>query len=161
MTGFGIRFSVEDRERFMRLQELFAEMKKDKDSGQFRDPSAWEILVPDDVKTKFSWPTPEAHQARLVDPPVIAISTPSDQLGARWDFYRVFESVEEAEYALLACELVDSTTADIRIDPFAYPYGGVGPFIALAEAYGFRVLGVNEYGKYQSREELQRSSERS
>lgn len=50
--------------------------------------------------------------------------------------------------------MVEDGIAEMRIDPHAYPYGGVGPFIALAEAFGFRVLGVNEYGEYQSREEL-------
>jgi len=82
------------------------------------------------------------------------IGEPSDQLGAIWDIYRVFESIEEGDYELLTCELVAPETAEIHINPNGYPYGGIGPFIALAEAFGFRVLGVNEYGKYQSREEL-------
>ena len=42
------------------------------------------------------------------------------------------------------------TGAELRIDPHAYPYGGVGPLIALAEAFGFTVLDVNEYGKYRA-----------
>jgi len=154
MEAFGIRFTVQNLERFASLQTLFAALKQDKESGTFRDPGAWKALVPDDIKINFTWPTAEARNVWLADRPVIIIGDPSDQLGTTWDFYRVFESVEEGDYALLTCELVDSTTAEIRIDPFAYPYGGVGPFIALAEAYRFRVIGVNEYGKYQSREEL-------
>lgn len=154
MEAIGVRFAVHDRERFANLQTLFGALKNDKDAGAFRDPEAWKSLVPDDVKPKFTWPSEESRKAYLAHRPPIIIGEPSDQLGAVWDFYRVFESVEEAEYELLACELVDSETAEMRINPSAYPYGGIGPFIALAEAYGFRILGVNEYGKYQSREEL-------
>jgi len=44
--------------------------------------------------------------------------------------------------------------AEMHINPQAYPYGGVGPLIALAEAFGFTVLGVNECGQYESRGEL-------
>ncbi len=50
--------------------------------------------------------------------------------------------------------MISDDMAEMRINPHAYPYGGLGPFIALAEAFGFTILGVNEYGKYQSREEL-------
>ncbi len=89
----------------------------------------------------------------------VLVSEPSDQLGAQWDFYRVFEAIEESEYALLQCVMVDAGVGEMQIDPHSYPYGGVGPFIALAEAFGFRILGVNEYGKYQTREELLRERE--
>jgi hypothetical protein len=45
-------------------------------------------------------------------------------------------------------------TAELRIDPEAYPYGGIGALVALVEAHGMYVLGVNEYGRYQPRSEL-------
>jgi hypothetical protein len=37
----------------------------------------------------------------------------------------------------------------MRIDAWAYPYGGLGQLIALTEAFGCRVVGVNEYGRYE------------
>jgi hypothetical protein len=55
---------------------------------------------------------------------------------------------------LLECEPAGEGVAEMRIEPHAYPYGGVGPFIAPAEAFGFTVLGVNGCGEYESREEL-------
>ena len=72
----------------------------------------------------------------------------------KWDFNRVFEAIEEGEYSVLGCELTEEMIAEMAIEPSAYPYGGVGPLIALVEAFGFVVLGVNECGKYESREEL-------
>jgi hypothetical protein len=66
----------------------------------------------------------------------------------------VFEAIEESEYDVLDCVLSEPSVGELRIDPHAYPYGGVGPLIALAEGYGFIVQGVNEYGKYLTRKEL-------
>ena len=66
----------------------------------------------------------------------------------------MFEAIQESEYDLLSCEMVGGGVAEMHIKPHAYPYGGVGPLIALAEAFGFNVLGVNECGKYESRREL-------
>jgi len=42
----------------------------------------------------------------------------------------------------------------LRINTFSYPYGGVGALIALAEAFGFEVLGVNECGRFEGHAEL-------
>jgi hypothetical protein len=156
VQAFGVRFSVSDRQRFAALRALFAEIKRDKEGGLFRDPAEWVPLVPDEVKGRFSWPTREERERwlRVRDSTPIAIPAPSEQLGAEWDFYRVFEAIEESEYDLLGCELVADAVAEMQINPDAYPYGGVGPLIALAEAFGFTVLGVNECGKYQSREDL-------
>jgi hypothetical protein len=156
MEAFGVRFAVDDSQRFEALRLLYAEVKRDKDAGQFRDPAEWVRLVPDEVKGRFSWPTPEerAHWLGIRNSTVIAIPDPSQQLGAEWDFYRVFEAIEESEYDVLDCVLAEPGVGELRINPHAYPYGGVGPLIALAEGYGFTVLGVNECGEYESREQL-------
>lgn len=156
MEAFGVRFAVTDLQRFDALCSLYAEVKRDKDAGHFRDPAEWVRLIPNEVKARFSWPTPEerSHWLDIRDSVVIAIPDPSQQLGAEWDFYRVFEAIEESEYDVLGCELVDPGVGELRINPHAYPYGGVGPQIALAEAFGFTVMGVNECGKYEPRQKL-------
>lgn len=156
MEAFGVRFAVNDTRRFETLRRIFVEAKKDKDAGVFRDAKAWASLIPDDIKPRFTWLTEQErdHWAAVRNSTVMAIPEPADQLGGVWVFDRVFEAVEESEYTLLSCGMVEDGIAEMRIDPHSYPYGGVGSFIALAEAFGFRVLGVNEYGEYQSREEL-------
>jgi hypothetical protein len=156
VDAFGVRFAVDDPKRFETLRVLYAEVKRDQDAGIFRDPAEWVRLVPDAVKGRFLWPTDEERERWLAvrDSTVIAIPDPSEQLGAKWDFYRVFEAIEESEYDVLDCVLVEPGVGELRINPHAYPYGGVGPLIALAEAFGFAVLGVNEYGKYQPRQDL-------
>jgi hypothetical protein len=160
MTGFGVRFAVNNAQRFETLRSLFAEVKRDKDAGQFRDPKQWVQLVPDEIRAQFTWPTPEERKRWLEvrSSTIIAIPSPSQQLGAIWNFYRVFEAIEGSEYDLLACEMAEAGVGEMRIDPHAYPYGGVGPLIALAEAFGFTVLGVNEYGRYENRHKLLRGT---
>jgi hypothetical protein len=156
MEAFGVRFAVNDAQRFQTLRHIFLEAKKDSDAGAFRDAKAWAALVPDEIKPRFSWPTDQERDewAAVRGSTIIAVPEPEDQLGGVWVFDRVFEAIEESEYSLVSCEMVGDGIAEMRIDPHASPYGGVGPFIALAEAFGFRVLGVNEYGEYQSREDL-------
>lgn len=155
MNAFGIRFRVSDQNRFESLRQLFYKLKADKENDSF-DPQEWPALVPEEVKPNFDWPTDEDRQKWLSvrNSTVICYGDPADDLSTRWDFFRVFESIEEGEYSLISCELIEERVAEIHIDPEAYPYGGVDPMIALAEAFGFFLLGVNEYGKYQTREQL-------
>lgn len=92
-------------------------------------------MFPDDVMPRFSAPDERARMSWLADRPPIIIGEPADQLGATRDFYRVFESIEEGDYELLTCELIEPVIAEIHINPFGHPYGGVGPFVGLAEAF--------------------------
>ena len=78
---------------------------------------------------------------------------PSAQLGRGWNFYRIFESFENGKYALVSCKMREPDIAEMRIDAWAFPYRGVGPLVALAVAYGFEVVGVNECGRFETREE--------
>jgi hypothetical protein len=156
MESFGVQFRINDDRRFDELRAVYGEVKRDKDAGKFRDPQAWVALVPDIAKGNFEWPTAD-ERARWLDvreSAPIAVSRADQQLGARWDFYRVFESFEEGDYAVLGCERVGEKMGELRINPYGYPYGGVGPLIALAEAFGFEILGVNECGRFESRSEL-------
>jgi len=156
MEAFGVCFAFEDSARFETLRVLFNEVKHDKDTGKFRDAVKWILLVPDELKHGFEWPTTEAreHWLAVKGSKIILISEPNRQIGRRWDFFRVFEAIEEGDYSLLWCRAVGDGVAEMRIDPNGYPYGGVGPLIALAEAFGFVVLGVNECGRYETRQEL-------
>ena len=156
MDGFGVRFRVDTRARFDSLARVFAEVRSDKLAGKFRDARAWEQLIPDDTKPHFRWINQQEREewAAVRGAVITVVPEPAEQLGGGWIFDRVFEAIEEGEFSLLTCEMVSDGVADMRIDPEAYPYGGIGPFIALAEAFGFHVLGVNEYGRYQTREEL-------
>ena len=151
-----MRFAFDDGSRFEALRALFTGLKHDKDLQEFRDPEEWKAFFPPDVLGNFDWPSDEARAEwlRVRDSTPIFIALPEDQIGVRWNFYSVFEAVQRAEYLLLDLTVTEPGIAEMRIDPEAYPYGGVGPFIALVEAFGFQVLGVNEYGRFQTRREL-------
>lgn len=156
MESFGVQFAVQDLTRLKALTRLFEEVKRDKDAGALRDPNAWLDLIPDEVKLAFDWPTKEDREywlnVRNTTP--IWVPEPSEQIGERWDFYRIWEAIEDGDYDILGCVTVADRIAEVQIDPHGYPYGGVGPVIALVEAFGFVVLGVNECGRFESRDEL-------
>ena len=89
MEMFGVRFAVNDPQRFETLRSLFAEAKRDKDAEQFREPKEWVRLVPDEIKGRFSWPTPgeREHWLAVRDSTPIAIPSPTDQLGSEWGLF--------------------------------------------------------------------------
>jgi hypothetical protein len=156
MEEFGVRFQITDESRFQQFWALFNEIKHDKDAEAFRDPEAWLALVPEQVKNAFILLTSEerADWQTVRPETIVRIDSPSAQLGSTWVFDRVFESIADCEYSLLCCQRVEANIAEIHIDPYGYPYGGVGAWIALIEAFGFLVLGINECGKYESRKQL-------
>jgi hypothetical protein len=154
MEEFGVRFRVIDPFRFQQFCSLFNEIKKDKDTGNFRAPEMWLSCVPNDVKDALILLTSEERDEwqQVRSETVVRVPSPSDSIGRTWVFDRVFESIEECEYSLLRCQMVAADVAEIHVDPYGYPYGGVGAWIVLVEAFGFFVLGVNEYGQYESRD---------
>lgn len=157
MKDFGVRFRVDDEKRFQELRNLFNAIKSDKDAESFRSDEDWLSFIPDSVKANFYWPTAVDREKWLKarDFTPIAISPPSHQIGATWNFFRVIESFETGEYGLVSCEpTAEKGVCEMHIDPWAYPYGGLGPLIALVESFGFSVIGVNEYGRYLTLDDL-------
>jgi hypothetical protein len=126
MIAFGVRFEVNNTRRYEALQSVYAEIKRDKDSGQFRHPAAW-------LKFVFDKLEPGDFRSLLA-----------------LNLQRIFELIGEAKYEVLGCEMVSDGIAELQIRPTTYPYGGVFPLTALAQAFGFAVLGFNECGKYES-----------
>jgi hypothetical protein len=149
----GVRFRVDDERRFAALQRVFHEIRTDKERGEdgFRPVSEWQTLVPEEVQRHFGWLTDEEFdrwQVERQDRPV-AIYRPLSYLGASWDFAAIIGAVDDGEYALRTCDMTDAETAELIIETWSYPYGGIGCFIALVEGFRFRVLGVNECGEYE------------
>ena len=156
MKAFGVRFSIHSQRYFEALKKLFYEIKADKNSDSFRNDEEWPRFIPDELKVNFEWPSPQERQKWLEfskDKPV-RIAKPEEILCAKWSFFSVFDSLKNGEYLLLTCERTEADIGEIHIDPLAYPYGGIGPFLALVEAFQCGIIGVNEYGKYLTREDL-------
>lgn len=156
MEKFGVRFTFDNAEHLEALGRLYGEIKQDKDSGSFRTFSSWAPLVPTQLRDNFDWPDEDAlnelAQRRASSP--VVISEPEDHLIGRWDFYSVVDSINTAEYTVLGLEQAGENIAELQINPDCYPYGGIGALMALVQGFGFDIIGVNEYGKYHTRDEL-------
>ncbi len=155
MEEFGVRFYKGNDDHFAALRQLFEAVKKDKDDESVRDESEWIDLIPIDIRPNFNWPT-EVERSEWLnfskDKP-IAIPDVANQLSEKWDFYSIIDAFHNGDYDLLKCEKI-AQSYEMHIHPYGYPYGGLGPLIALAEGFGFKIEGVNEYGKYLDRSEL-------
>ncbi|MBR8654944.1 hypothetical protein KDH83_16705 [Achromobacter sp. Marseille-Q0513] len=156
MEQFGVRFEYGNAAHLEALRLLYKTLKHDKEAQIHRDLSDWFSAIPIELGNNFDWPD-ELTLADLKHQRESCpkwIPEPAEQLSAKWDFYSLVDSIHSGDYTVLGLERLDDSIAELQIDPHGYPYGGVGPLMALVEGFGFTLLGVNEYGKYLTREEL-------
>mgnify|MGYP001618958722 CR=1 FL=1 len=153
MNDFGVLVRIDRPDLLPSLRGLFEALKAAKDTEEFGALDDWRGRLPEEVQSKFEWPKERELEERrsIREQHPVRIAQPEEAMGEVWPFDSVLDAVQNGEYSLLGVEQTSPETAEIRIDPEAYPYGGLGAFIAIAEAHGMYVLGVNEYGKYQER----------
>jgi hypothetical protein len=151
MDAFGVKFRIEREDLFPSLVTVFEALKQAKTNDDFGEQDDWASRLHAEARSRFIWPA----QAELDERAVIRathpvrITEPSEAVGQQWPFDSFLAAIEDGEYNLLEIARTASNTAELRIDPEAYPYGGLGAFIVLVEAHGMHVLGANEYGKYE------------
>jgi hypothetical protein len=141
-----VEFSVHSRERLRDLERIVVELRREKGSDRRRRVEELEALFDAEASSRLLWPTgPERARRRhdLATRPVIEI--PTDQtVGLRWDLDSLVHAVMEGEYELLGCEPAAAGKARLEFRALAYPYGGVGALVALVEAFGFTVTGIDD-----------------
>jgi len=151
MDAFGVKFRIDREDLFPSLVAVFEALKQAKTVDNFGEQKDWAPRLHAEARSRFIWPA----EAELEDRAAIRathpvrITEPSEAVGQQWPFDSVVAAIEDGEYNLLEITRTASNTAELSIDPEAYPYGGVGAFIVLVEAHGMHVLGANEYGKYE------------
>jgi hypothetical protein len=168
-----VRFRVDDASRFDSLRRVFAEIKRIKNLDYSAEPSEadasnadydHELIrdsMPADVQSNFNWPSPAELNDHKLDPTrPIKIAAPGALLGEKWSLVRILELIDTCEYSLDRCELIDENTGELHVYTYAYPYGGLNALMALIEGFRFEILGVNECGKFESRDELERYRQR-
>lgn len=147
-----VEFSVHSRDRLPLLLRVVQELRHEKSSERRRSLQELESLFDDDALSHFFWPTVAERAQRLRDlstRPVV--ETPTEQtVGLRWDFDSMIHAIMEAEYDLLGCEPSEAGKARLNFRALAYPYGGVGGLVALVEAFGFAVTGIEDGTGYRA-----------
>lgn len=139
-----VEFSLDDDERFTRLQAAFDALNAGK-SGEFTDPEDpyWRTFFDDTALNHFWWPTPEEFadwQRRWQSTPVDQRFT-DPSLKTPWDFASMIDAFSNGEYDLVALDRTSVSTGRLRFHPHAYPFGGTGCMHALIESFGGNVTG--------------------
>jgi hypothetical protein len=141
-----VEFSISSPERFAALQQVFGELKRDKDAHHWRSNEELLKLFDAEALTHFYWPPDDARRRRLEElrnRPIIA--TPTEQTaGQTWDFDSLIHAFVIGEFGLLSCEMTDDSKARLNFLAQAYPYGGVGCMVGLVEAFGGVVTGIDD-----------------
>ena len=61
----------------------------------------------------------------------------------------MIDAFQNGEYELRGCELAGPNNGRLEFFALAYPYGGVGCMVALIEAFGFKVSGIQDGTGYR------------
>ena len=146
-----IAFAVNNREQFEHLRNVFLELKKDKDADQFRAEVEWPKYFDDQALDNFYWPTHEERSRWLKEAQHRPIRiTPTEMAtGLRRDFFSMIDAFQNGEYELRSCELVGLDNGRLDFFALAYPYGGVGCMVALIEAFGLKITGIQDGTGYR------------
>src|SRR5262249_29576782 len=142
--GQFVRFSISPLGRFEALCALFTVVQRAKETGQLQPESDWAAHLPADIRGNFLWPSPDR----------IDLGVFCNSLGFKWEFPHLIACIAEGDYSLDSCKQVGPQQAEIQVTPHDYPSGGLDPLIALVEGFGLPVLGVNEIGCYESRDQV-------
>ena len=141
-----VEFSISSPARFTALQRVFAELKRDKDADNWRSTEESMEVFDAEALSHFYWPPDDMRRQRLEElrtRPIIETAT-EQATGLTWDFDSLMEAFVNGEYNLLSCEMIDDHNARLNFDALAYPYGGVGCMVALIEAFGGVVTGIED-----------------
>jgi hypothetical protein len=141
-----IEFSVDSDARLKKLQTVVAVLQAQKRGQPRKSTAELEAIFGSDALAHFDRPGAAAREQRRHDletKPVVELPT-ENAAGARWDFDSMIHSIMDGDYDILGCDRVDGDTARLNIYADAYPYGGVGGLVAVVEAFGFRVTGIDD-----------------
>ncbi|MGZ0165708.1 MAG: hypothetical protein ACKVII_17430 [Planctomycetales bacterium] len=141
-----IEFSISSPERFDALRRVFEVFKQDKDTDEWRSNDELHKFFDDEALSKFHWPPDDPRRQRLADlrtRPIIITPT-AQATGLRWDLDSLIDAFVNGEYELVSCEMIDAHNARLDFYALGYPYGGVGCMVALVEAFGSTVTGIQD-----------------
>jgi hypothetical protein len=158
-TCLYLEFTIGKKERFNSLHQLFSVIKREKDL-------IFALWDSDDEKESYD-PTEEPNWIEFLDDeaiewftnifdfngdeglvyqelwqltkPEIRCSHPMFNRPGNWDFESVLDSLFNGEYTLVDLILTDDSNGILYYDPWAFPFGGSEPLVALIESFGHYV----------------------
>ena len=144
-----IKFEIHDQNYFDSFISLFDEVRRVKnqefddtlsdDELEDFDISKLREIIPCDVLPNFDWTKQTLDPSRP-----ISISPAGWYLGEKWNFENLIYLIEQSEYVMVDCIKVEPNVGELKVEPLAYPYGGINPLIGLVEGFGFTVIEYNE-----------------
>jgi len=138
---FVIEFTAADEVCFDRLRRVFASLKHDKDSGEFRPDDQWPDLFDREALDCFNFWTDEERARWLPGIPDFELSHKAGRPRLEWDFFSMIEAFKNIDCQLVDCRRTDNGQARLEYEPGGGPYGGSDCMVALIQCFGFVVTG--------------------
>lgn len=136
-------------ERLDALNRFVTKLKEAKLSESFPSDREWKQCVDEQMGSYFSDHTPEEMQewSREWEATPVEQRLQDPSLHPHWDFGSFLDALNNGEFIILELQ-VGTDDARLSFEPLAYPYGGCSCLVALAEAFGQEVVGVDDGGGF-------------
>jgi hypothetical protein len=148
-----VTFGVASADALTALTAVLVEIKREKAEGTLRSGEKWRSYFTEEQLQTFWWPSEEelvVWQREWQATPVPDRFT-EPKLRTRWDFDSMFEAIQNGEYDLIGLRRMEDGLVRLEFDPQACPFGGTESLQALVEAFGHKVLGVDDGTGYAER----------
>ena len=141
-----VEFSVESEAQLERLRAVVAALQSEKRGETRRSTAELEALFGPDTLEHFNRPGAAAREQRREELSTrVVIELPTEHsVSARWDFDSMIQAIKDGDYDLIGCDRLSDGRVQLRFFANGYPYGGVGALVALVEAFGFAVTGIED-----------------
>ena len=154
---FYIDFKIGEASRLERLKEMFYKIKEVKEIGEELlesdeefDPfqaTQWTDYLDDQALEwfldTFDFHSEEGktyHKLWNLTKPEVRIGSAFFHLPGNWDFDSMLHSLFHGEYQLIDIQEDKEGFASLYFDPYAGPFGGTEPLVALIESFGHEVI---------------------
>lgn len=140
-----IKIGVTQPERLEALARFVARLREVKQSGSFLPDEEWQPFFGEKDLAYFSNLTPDEIEEWRQDWNAAPVEQrqKDPSLSPQWDFGSFLDALKNGEFLLVGLQ-VSGGEAKLVFEPLAYPYGGPGCLIAIVEAFGQEVVGVED-----------------
>ena len=136
-----VEFSFSRIERFNKISTVFNSIKEAKITNDFRDDNYWLELFDEESRKNFWWPTEQEVQEWELK---WKLSNHDPDTVSGWTFGSMILAFEDGEYELVSCSQKDANKGRMDINTYSWPFGGLGCFEMLIQAFGGEVTEAYE-----------------
>lgn len=150
MTSAFVEFNLKQPENLTAMNRFVLRLKEVKEGGEFPEDSAWEHYFSGASLSYFESLSSEEMKEWEAEWKATPVERRLRDLSLwpHWDFGSFLDALKNGDFQIISLNVTDSR-GKLKFDPIAYPYGGADSLVAVVEAFGQEVLGIEDGSGYK------------